>query len=776
MDRYRLPENKNKNYLFYLADKYLGYIYLKILNLSERLRLKEHSVFKGFSSWWSVRYLFRRTLYLLLMAGALFAGLFALNNVIDVSDLYNDLVLNHIIIESTIALTDFLGYLVGAQTALLAIVFAAIATGFQISASKYSSDISQYIIEKDDFKHLLGIFLFADIFSFTTLISVSVLGLYSSLALLLSYVLAIVTIVYIIGFHQHLFLLYKPLSIFNSIGLGLKQNLEVINIKGRRAKSWTIALNSKENTSKLLGLLDDLYRRLVKNKEYDDAINISGPIVLAIQTYSPISHLKDDPERPWWGKDTQKVIDADDSSYATIKQNFDIKSQGRFAIPSRDLEWFERRILKLLHTVYHDSLDKDRLTQFRTVLFCFPYMMFGDYKNEYGTFGDGNLGLTQKILDELVTIDIKTLDKDQLEVWFEAIFKTFYGLIETDPAPDLNKEVMKMYEDISKDKSIQKLLNTSSGLSYKYLKDYANKLQIEKSVEGELVTSIEGVVSEIRELIEDEIKKFVLDNIYKLIELSNIATKQAFVLGADELCTNIVWAQFRWMNNAMYNKDFDLAELVGVSAKKNLGYTVRIPPEVLLAQELPQEVEKGMFVSLIENRLDLFTTFNTADAAMFLKTASMGDEKAKMRRARKIYFVSLLAFYTSEYYQENTYIAEVIKARSVLFTVNFFEYLNLIKELATDDIMFDSQTYHRWFLNLSNEIHNNLAQVIDPSDHGIGVSMIYDHPSVYIQHLCERGGLGMIDQFAAYDFNEWIEQRKALGELLGYLRGGGNDE
>lgn len=772
--RRQLPSEKQIMPLARILDHVAGFFYRTIIILSERVRYNVNYLIQMSKGWWMYRPLLGYTIKSVILSIIIFYALYLLN-VLVVNEFIKDAVKNlGLDIQDLESMGDFLGYMVGALTALLAIVFAATATGFQVSASRYSSDVSQFVVENDEFLQLRRIFLVSGIFAFTTLVGFNLFGVKAYLAVLVTYLLGILMVVYVVRFSTHLFMLYKPRIIFDGLSRTIYKQITIASSTDFRSRSWSLLSQSRKSTQQHLVLLEELYTTLFRKKEYDDSYHITRSLAYLIKKFAGNAHLIQDSERPWWGNETHQLVTYDDSSLATIKSNFEIKSEGRLTIPSRDFNWFEDILLSLFRQVAQDAMDKGVDLQFKTICFAYGNALQGDYKGDKGVLQFGNLAIAQGLIDGFLAVDVDKLSLQNFGIWLETFFSLSFGVLKIETDKDFDKSITDSYALIVRGRSYHPAIKKQTGIHYNILNQYAKKIELEKAVEGRIITPLEDYRDEIRSKVRKKIEEFTDMNFIKFIDTSNKAAKRAHALKDYDLLASLIWIQYRWINHAFYNHNFERAQLINIATHENLAYLFRLPAESAKKAELLEEAEKGFFTSILEKQEDCYDTFVGALRILRLsQPPTLKEEQKIVRMARRLYAHALFVFYASEYYQDPSYLKKFFELNGAGLKVSIYRYLLIAKELESQDIHWETQTFHRWFLSLERLIEEDLKEIRDPNDNGWGIGTIYDHSSPYIQRLGSYGGAGMIDLFGASDFEDWLEAREALTELLAefFMRG-----
>ncbi|HEU5379427.1 MAG TPA: hypothetical protein VFV38_28725 [Ktedonobacteraceae bacterium] len=772
----RFPSQKKRSWIVGVTDNIAGFFYRPTIMLKEQFRYRTNSVIQQTKAWWGFRSLLTYTLKTILLSALVFYGLYKLNGLLT-GDWMKSLVgYLGLTVQDIQSMENFLGYIVGALTALLAIVFAAVSTGFQISANKYSSGVSQFVIENDDFRQLTRIFLVADVFSFTTLIGFTLLGARSYAALLLTYLLALITIVYVVRFSFYLFMLYKPRTIFSGLSKTIEEQIDTAANTDFRSKSWNILTQARKKAQQHLDLLEELYSILVKRDEYEDAYHIAGPLQYLLRKFAEKSHLVKNRERPWWGHEIKELVTYDDSLMADIKSNFEVKSEGRLFIPSRDFNWFENKVFYLFKKVAEDAVDKGSHLQFQAITYAYGYAFYGDFHDEKGVFQLATLPTAQGIIDCFLDIDVDQLDTSDLQSWLDTFFKMSVGLITLKTDNGFDEAISRSYQRIAQGRDYKPALHRQTGIYYEVLEEYAQKIRLEKAVEGSIVTPLVEYKNEIQGIVQERISDFIDNNFIKFVDASEKALKRAQVIKEHTLLAHILWMQLHWINNCLINKNFERASLINIVAHENLPLILHIPAEYIKKVELLEEIEKGFFIAVLEKQKNSYISSLTG--LIFLRFVQrpqdLQDNQSSTRWALRIYSLALFAFYASEYYQDHFYIREFLQKISKLLQSSVYDALLVFKELKRYEIYWDTQTFHRWFLLLENQIRENTHITRDPHYGGLAFRTIYDHPSSYIQKL-GQDHMGGIEMFGEFGFEEWLKLQKARSELLAtLLRRSGN--
>lgn len=765
--RRRLPSEKKRIFPIRVADHFVGFFYRIGIIAGELTRYRINSIMQESKAWWVYRPLLMYTLKAVLLSSVVFYLLYRLNTLF-VNDIGRDALKTlGLDVQDLQSMGDFLGYIVGALTALLAIVFAATSTGFQISASRYSSDVSQFVVENDEFRQLMRIFLVSDIFALTTLVGFNLLSANAYLAVLLTYLLAVLMVVYVVRFSAHLFTLYKPRRIFDGLSRTIDKQIAVASATDFRARSWSLSTVSRKNAKKHVDLIEELYTTLFRSGDYNDSYHIAAPLSYLLKKFSGKAHLIHDSDRPWWGDETEEIVTYDNATMADIKSNFEIKSEGRLTMQSRDFNWFENKLLSLYRQAAKDAVENGADIQFGTICYIYGNAFYGDFRQDKGAWQYANLSIAQGLIDGFLGIDISKLSSRNMSAWLNTFFSLSISIVRNEEREDFDKAITDSYHFAAMNRPFDHILRTQTGIYYEALSLYAKRIAVEIAVEGKVITPFEEYRDEIKDDVHKQVDKFVSTNFIQFVDMSDKVARRAYELEDNDLLASILWIQYRWMNNSFYHDKFERAQIVNIAAHENLKYLIHLPKESMKSVEMIEEIEKAFFTSVLEKQKDCYET--SLMAVMLLRTLKhpeQNDETGVIRSAKRLYAHAEFVFYASEYYRDNYYINKFMELNNTNLKVSIYKYLLIAGSFDTQDKYWETQTFHRWFQALEHKMKENLNEIRDPSDGGWGYSSIYDHPSPYIQKLGRNEHGGAIELYGDSDFNDWLEARNALSELL----------
>ena len=148
---------------------------------------------------------------------------------------------------------------IGAISAILGLLFALYAVGFQITTEKYSSKVSDYVNQETVGNYFFKLLVFTDLFAIAVLLRVKLLVIPPSLSFIVAMVLVAICLLGIIVFKNHYILTLKPKNLFERLWSETKENIWLASDQTQYSyNSWSIVQRSRMRTQELLSILKAL--------------------------------------------------------------------------------------------------------------------------------------------------------------------------------------------------------------------------------------------------------------------------------------------------------------------------------------------------------------------------------------------------------------------------------------------------------------------------------------------------------------------------------------
>lgn len=132
---------------------------------------------------------------------------------------------------SSISISDIqtgLTIYVGAVSALLGLIFALYAVGFQLTTDRYSEDVTSFMNEEPVSNYFFGLLIFTDIFSIITLIKLQLITTPPVFSFLLATLMVILCLLGVVIFKKHYIESMKPVSVFRRDGNRIYESLVLL--------------------------------------------------------------------------------------------------------------------------------------------------------------------------------------------------------------------------------------------------------------------------------------------------------------------------------------------------------------------------------------------------------------------------------------------------------------------------------------------------------------------------------------------------------------------
>lgn len=680
---------------------------------------------------------------------------------------------------------DFIGVglqiFVGAISAILGLIFALYTVGFQLSTDRYSEKVTDFINQESVSNYFFGLLIFTDLFSIYTLLKLHFLSTPPVISFLIAALLVAFSILGILIFKSHYINSLKPVNLLQNLWRHCKEQLDIVtDIKNYKYKSWSLVTHAKDFSNRYLNIMGNLYRDLKRDGNWNDAV--MTPLVLGeiLRDYTDVKRFIDK-EKGWWFFQKYEKVKADDLMMFTIKANYELQAKGPLHIPRSAQDWYEVKIYELLDEILVD-IDKDNTDRLLANLSsAYSRILVGDYQKQTdappklipGAIQNQEFDLFDKGFERYINLwkKVDFTKTTEASEFINSYFEISIGVLDE---WNIDKAI-----EIAKSFYIDTQFNTSKEFIYlkdlptfsrTILIDYWERLEVEQELEGQLITPVDRFTEEIQGVLKEKRREVINKYLTKLFDNSSEIITHLFQKSQLEQAGQFIKMQCEWISRLLYLRENDLAESFAPKLRKNIGYIVYLPKEIVIDLELLEQAEKGYFVSLIERRKELFGAYSKIVVFVMLILRDKGEDKdnlAKMIRLPIIW--GSLAFLISELDQEPFYICTFIKDLEKTYRAG---WMAQIIEAAADlelptNIFWETTRYHSWYRLVLNRMADTLRKVPIREVGAIGFQEGYDHQSKFIQKL----GMWelMEEEICIDEFVEWVKKREEIKKLISVL-------
>ncbi len=678
---------------------------------------------------------------------------------------------------------------VGAISALLGLIFALYAVGFQLTTDRYSEDVTSFMNEEPVSNYFFGLLIFTDIFSIITLIKLQAISTPPVLSFLVATLMVILCLLGVVIFKKHYIESMKPVSVFRRIW---QQNIRIFSIitakSGYRTKSWSIVSGSRVRIKKLLNIFGSLYDDLINTKKFDDASY--GPLIMGkiLREYLDNKRFINN-DRGWWAEQRFEAPSGGDMSVESDMQNaYEIQGRGVYLTTSQDSDWFEKRSLEILRTMRDSACIQKNAMMISRVSEGYKQILAGDRERKGDNDPIDILGAWQNqeffAFDQGLTDFLEFVDQagfgngsysaniinDYFAVWITCVEKW-------DITSAINvAEEFYSGNQLKKSKKFLKNKNIPME-SRKILIGYWQMLELEQMIEGKIITPKAVLIEELTVSINEILSKQTKSTLEKFLEHSNKLIDSLVEEKNYEYVGQFIKMQMMVVSRLQYDDQSDLANIFAPSISKNCRHLLLIGKSEIVELKLLDQCERGFFVAIMNNEIPLVNAY--AKSLLLVRQVvitDVTDENEVIKHSRQIMFWGAALYILSELNSDERIIKDYVELLNKLYPNGSLpKMVTLLKDLKPAELIgWEVNRYSRWFLEISKKLKRELVEEPYHDAGEIGYSTRYVHPSEFIRSLAEWEY--DISDRAIESFSEWvtewdrINRETAIKEIMELLR------
>lgn len=718
-------------------------------------------------------------------------------------------------------ITTLLIAYVGGGTAILGIIFALYAVGFQTTTERFSSNVTDYLNSERVGKFFFKLLTFSSVFSLINLIIQEGTTVSLVVPFAISTVLFVLSLIGIVIFKDDYMTKLKPKRVFQRL---YDQGLEAIkyvnafdhpsiaplrltrnpNVKSFKTylpihRSWSLIAGMQTRVEDRIEITSELYDDLIREGRTSDAVYGIMYMGHLLAKYASVKHFIDR-KWGWWFPVYQEVVTADSAEMLPIKANYEAMGIGRLGTTKRDYDWLENKVLNFFKRI-QDETDFEKYPLIgNALIFAYQTALAGRFnktekgleKELRGSFESQDFELFEKTLKQFVDFGEKISGVESCESNFlNALgdaktvcidgfsLRSFPGRL-NDWKPPVRDWVKKLFNGTQI--AVEKRDIVSWRLpaySYALAIDCFEKLQVEQTIEGVVVTPASWLENDLLEKHNakeiEVVKKYRQQLVANILQLSKNPKGKLYkdysggiILGM----FNQLISQERWN---------ELEEIITVSYTELFQYFISVDSKKFLEQEYREPIDFGVFESLTERRRLVFAfylkLFFMSQVHLFLNRKS-DDSEALLKTARRPLMLGGLCYLISELDQDNYYIIAFTQAAEKLYpTTNLSEIygaaVDVTKKLGFGTSFRinyeEANRYSGYFGKVSSAISKLPRDYITSGSVPFGLSSreTVKHPSRFIRQLAEFRFSDMDQCLSGYV--KWLEKREKIKKLIDVL-------
>lgn len=700
---------------------------------------------------------------------------------------------------SSNALTTGLEIYIGAISAVLGLVFALYAVGFQLSTDKYSERVASFINQERVSSFFFRFLVFTDLFAIAVYLKLITFDHLPVFSFYLATMFVGISLLGVIIFKNHLVEFIKPVSLMGRLSeLVTDEIFNVSKPNDYRYKSWNLATQSREKAAKNFQTLTTMYRDLTREdsrngNRWDDAVYavaFSGQLLRGYARRKRYIEL----DKQWWASETFEKVKADNLATYELKFQHEIKGTGPLFIPKPDPDWFENRVFEFLGQAEED-IPRDKTHKlFVRLSDAYKEIMVGDKEKQKdapprtipGAWHSQEFSIFDKALKSFQGIrhNIDLNNEDTLGYYLNDYFATVTEVIEPwDYEMGLRIARSFYLKDGSFNTDTSFLVNYDLPTVYRsVLHDYWQRLEVEQKASGRIVTPQSALIAELTEVFNEKLQEKKEEVLKVAFTDTSNFVKELTTAKNMHSALQVIKIQMEWISHLMYSEQGDIADDLIKYMQKTSAYVYVASKDDLLEEEMLEQAEKGYFVAINEEKKRVFEVY--ARALVLIWRRSTIDEKDPdkvIRTMRQAVIWGAHAYAMSELRQDYFWVSTFTKEMLIHFPQDI---LIKIMELAADnpagssDTFWEATRYGVWERSFAAKVQNEVKQVMSDDPFEYGFSTHLDHPSRFIQSM----GHGVMDAFlmerrAAESYVEWLKKRQAIGDIIKLLseRAGNKD-
>ncbi len=689
------------------------------------------------------------------------------------------------------ALQTGLTIYIGAISALLGLIFALYAVGFQLSTERYSADVTSFMNEERVSSYFFSLLIFTDLFAVTTFIRLHFTKPEPVASFLFATILVALCFLGVIIFKKHYIESMKPMRIFQRIWqLFLEMFPGITAESGYKTKSWSIAMGARKQSKHYLNIFGSLYRDLIRNNKLDDASY--GPLILGriLRDYLGNKRFIDN-ERGWWADQKLDQPKADNTSLSSIKSAYEIQGRGPFFTTKQDNEWFETRALELLKEMrdtaisHHDDKMLSRVSDgYKEVLVGDRERTAGDPVDIPGAWQSQEFSIFNNALKDFLEL-VNQLDFTN-ESSTVSILNDYFAIAVTaadkwDIKPAV-KILESFYNGDQLDQSHSYLGDSKiAAEARKLLYSHWQQLEVEQRLEGKLITPKEQLVAAFRKTLEKTLKDQTQAVFTIFFHHSTAMIDRLLQVPNQEYVGQFIKIQMVWMSRLLYEGQKEIAEHFASFLGINVRQLLLLPKALLDELEILDQAERGYFVAIYEEQSGLIEAYFKALVSVrlvIMQSITEPEEMARYHRLTVLWGGAL--FVLAELRQDYSVLEKCVALLNATYLNGLSKVIEIVKDYRpTNLIGWEVNRYHQHYMNLARKLKRELQEEsYHESVNAIGVGTRYVHPSRFIQNLSQfdidiqdRSIKGFADWVREWDLTNKRVAIAELMEILSHMKG-----
>lgn len=694
---------------------------------------------------------------------------------------------------STEFLNTFIGSAIGAISAVLGLIFALYAVGFQLVTDKYSSDVSDYINNAHYGNFFFKLLILTDLYLLYLLLEINIFQDFPGFSFFIAILLITLSIFGILTFKDSFLTGLKPKAIFSRL---LEEAKGYINVATSRHKFFYRSISAvsyaRDSLRVNLDRIGTVYEDLKRNKNWNDVVY--APLVFGqvLESYL-VSKKYLDHDRGWWFYQKYKEVEADNSTTVVLKLNYELRGVGPLNTPTADTDWVEDKILSWFKQFNRDiDKSKERSNFTLQLIAAYQSILHGDYEKDtygkyervsVGAYGNQEFTTFNKYLDLFFQLfdSIDTTDSEVMDAYTNAYFAISQSVLDGNEYKHLEHLIDRMITPdsilgMTKDEVLDAKLPSRF---YAVLNAYYSKLEVEQALEGRILTPKEFAKKEILSGLKSEENREFEKQLVRLADFQEKVAKTLYAQKSFDSLALLMRLRLEWFSRLFYLEKFDLAESHSGLIPKLGIYTLFIPKAILVKYNFQLQIEKIIFLALLKKKRSLSRALIKLLLLVLSVLNTDEDDPSflvpRVKRARILVILGAYIYLLSEFEQNKEMLIYYVNKVEKLFAAGtFVQVIQALGDargmgLSLQLALIESETsrYHHWFGLVHQEI-DQLPKTYDEVRFYAGMQEVADHPSKFIREISHD--LAFLEDTIIEAFVDWVKKREAIKDFIRVLK------
>jgi hypothetical protein len=618
-----------------------------------------------------------------------------------------------------------LGAIISGVAALIGILLAISLVVLQLAAEKYSHRMVRFLIQEKVGGYVIDFLVIALLFSTWTLFLLNRGTAVPFVSIIVALTLGTLSIVFVFVYRDYSLTFFRPKQGFEAVALEAKKSILTVFKKGDKL-GISVTKHLQEKTLENIQVIFDFINILAKNNDSEvryGSMNLAGVLSLYITEKRFI-----DTESGWFP--TIEIPSSQNHAISyELLEPFEELALGERYIPKPDTEWLEKLILMTIRHAHNEAIKNNDLPSISSIIEaykvlvdnCFTYQEFAVLDRTVANLRDfaevastsGRLKEAGEFYNVMLLISEKAIS---------GIGSSKLHEILTNISWRSEKEIASL--------KLPKIYNDE-------LLAFQKKIETEILIEKTIVTPKERIEEEITQRIlsiEQELSRKYYDTPFEILEklfLDNCSKK------LQNEIRNVLLVELRALRRAIVlNKSYLASKNIEkVSIQSAQGYE-SLGDNRIARHEIFTELKLGCLNAIKSKDIASLAKFYDTLVLITSMEFEDGDNFFPEEALESLMTIAALAFLHSEFYQDKivfcTIVGLLYKKFDLKILATVFDFL--LKRTGLTYSMELTTKYHHWFRDIFLKISDLPMVTKDRSTSFIGVDVVCDHPSDFIQN------------------------------------------